>query len=517
MRWDAARIREVVADMRLRRGDTTTIEVKSAAGGLPAGLVTTVGAFANMPGGGTILLGIDERQGFALTGVADAAMLEAGLVSQARAKVAPVPRVHTSTVDVGGKLVVVAVVDPLRLEHRPAEVDGRAYLRQADGDYPMHEHELRMIEIEKSLGFAPQLYDTQPIDGLSLDDLVPQLLDRYLTNVRRGSPRLSERTDDEILRRTGVLHATGAISLAALYALGDYPQGYFPSLAATAAVRLPYVDGGARNKDLRDFTGPVPIMLDDLVDWCRRNLEEVRAYTPDGHMVVRPEIALPAVREILANALVHRDLGPSTLGTGKSIHVRLTPTHLMVQSPGGLRGVRLEQIESEEHAQAAVNQRLYSIAKHLETADGARVIEGEGGAIREVLAITAREGQRRPALIDTGVQFTALLWRPETQEVSSPVARPVNEGEVTEPAAGEQGTPAAPPVNAEPAGVLTKNEPRIVGALASHEVMSFEELRRESGLTDGMLRYALAVLVPSGRVQMEGGQGSRSTVYRLPR
>lgn len=498
--------------MRRRRGDTTTVEVKSAAGGLPTGLATTVGAFANMPGGGTILLGIDERQGFAITGVSDAATLEAGLVAQARAKVAPVPRIHTSTVDVEGHLVVVAVVDPLRLEHRPAEVDGRAYLRQSDGDYPMHEHELRMVEIEKSLGFGPQLYDTQAIDGVSIDDLVPELLDSYLSNVRSGSPRLSERTDEEILRRTGVLHSSGAISLAALYALGDYPQGYFPSLTVTAAVRLPHVDGGARNKDLRDFTGPVPIMLDDLMDWCRRNLEEVRAYTPDGHMVVRPEIAQPAIREILANALVHRDLGPSTLGTGKSIHVRLTPTHLMVQSPGGLRGVRLEQIESEEHAQAAVNQRLYSIAKHLETADGARVTEGEGGGIREVLAITAREGQRRPVLIDTGVQFTALLWRPETLEGLSPVVRPSPERGAGGTAAGELDLPS-PAVDA---GLLTRNEPRIIGALEEHGDLPFEELRRASGLTNGMLRYALAVLVPGGRVQMIGGQGSRSTVYRLP-
>ena len=41
-----------------------TIEVKSAAGGLPKSLTSTLSALANDPGGGTIILGLDEAAGF---------------------------------------------------------------------------------------------------------------------------------------------------------------------------------------------------------------------------------------------------------------------------------------------------------------------------------------------------------------------------------------------------------------------------------------------------------------------
>ena len=54
----------LVADLRAAGGDVTSVEVKSAAGGLPESLASTLSALANLPGGGTIILGLDERAGF---------------------------------------------------------------------------------------------------------------------------------------------------------------------------------------------------------------------------------------------------------------------------------------------------------------------------------------------------------------------------------------------------------------------------------------------------------------------
>ena len=309
-------------------------------GGLPANLASTVCAFANMPDGGTILLGIDEAAGFAVTGVNDAAGLEAGVVNQARSTVDPVPQLHTSSVEINGKQVVVIEVVPLRLADKPATVAGRAFLRQADGDFVMHEHELRMIEVEKILMSTPQDYDKQVVTGLTVGDLVPEMIDRYLLRARAGDSRLSGRTDSEVLRYTGVVASSGEPTVAGLYAMGDYPQGQFPSLTVTAAVQVASDPGGVRNRDLQHFTGPVPVLLEETMDWCQRNVSLVRSYRPDGHMFERPEIPLTAVRELLANALVHRDLSPNTLGTGKSVQIRLTSTSLFILSPGGCVGYR---------------------------------------------------------------------------------------------------------------------------------------------------------------------------------
>lgn len=359
----------------------------------------------------------------------------------------------------------------------------------------MQEHELRMIQRRQLLEIAEHQYDQQPVAGVTTEDLDAAYVDSYLAAVRAGDRRLSTRGDDEILRRTGVMTSNGSPTLAGLYALGDYLQGSYPSLTVTAAVQLPS-NTGARNRDLQHFTGPLPALLEDTLDWCARNLAVVRAYRPDGHLAELPELPLSAARELLANALVHRDLGPDTLGIGKSIQVRLTPSALMVLSPGGLKGISLQQLESEDHAQAAVNQRLYAIARRLRTADGLAVIEGEGGGIREVFRAAESYGLRTPTLIDTGVEFKAMLWRPEPDRKLPDAALTVET-----------------PPHVRP----SRNDPRVSAALELLGEASIQELQASTGLTARQIRYSLARLMDSGFVEMNGRQGVRGTTYRLRR
>ena len=86
---------------------------------------------------------------------------------------------------------------------------------------------------------------------------------------------------------TNVLTAAGEPTLAGLYALGTYPQGQYPALTVTAAVQLPGGEGQPRNRNLQDFTGPVPVLLTDLLDWVASNVDTVNQYRVNGHPVRR--------------------------------------------------------------------------------------------------------------------------------------------------------------------------------------------------------------------------------------
>lgn len=128
---------DLLADLRIHRGDSTGVEVKQATQGLPHDIGTTICAFANMPDGGLIILGVSEAGGFSTTGVADPATMESGLASVARQTVDPAPYIETASIDHDGLGVIVCHVAPLAPSAKPARFRGEAYLRQADGDYVM--------------------------------------------------------------------------------------------------------------------------------------------------------------------------------------------------------------------------------------------------------------------------------------------------------------------------------------------------------------------------------------------
>jgi len=395
-----------VGELRARRGDTTTVEVKAAAGGIPE-LAETLCAFANMPEGGTIILGLDEGAGFRPTGLSNVAELEAGVAAQARTSVVPPVRCDFHTFRVDGASVLVVDVEGLPLQDRPARHAGQAYLRQSDGDYVMSAQEIAQVELLKTQAVRPTNPDRQPVPGSTTDDLDPELLRTFIASARENSRRLRVAADDELLRFTGVVSPDGALTLAGLYALGRYPQAFSPSLSITAAVPLP-PGVGPRTRDLAHLDGPLPDLLEQAMEWIRRNTRTSMGYDERGHGIDLTELPMRAIREIVANALVHRNLDSIT--HSKRVEVRLYDDKVVITSPGGLWGVSERQL-GRPGGKSAVNPLLYDLCKLVRLPDGSRVIEGEGGGLREAMQALHSAGLRAPTFVDSGVQFTVLVWR----------------------------------------------------------------------------------------------------------
>lgn len=183
-----------------------------------------------------------------------------------------------------------------------------------------------------------------------------------------------------------------------------------------------------------------------------------------------------------------------TIWFGKTIQIRLLPDRLVIQSPGGLRGVSIDQLYSEAHAQATVNKTLYELAKRLSTKDGASVIEGEGGGIREVLRACGELGLAKPVFSDKGTEFTAILFRP----VQAPSV----------PALSFSGSKAA-------ALVLNKNAQLVLSRLADHGRATINDLSFSLGLSKPQVRYALKQLQAANLVSLIGKQGSRNSYYEM--
>jgi ATP-dependent DNA helicase RecG len=395
----------IVSGLRAAGTDSRTVEAKSAAGGLPKTLVSSICAFANLPGGGTIILGLDESQGFAVVDLPNPRVLAEGVVSMARQALSPPVQVEVAEVEFEGKVLIVATVAETPTSVKPCRLTGsrKAFLRFGDGDY-----ELSSVEEEAFVvGRGRPNFDEVPVEGARRDDLDSALIEHFQRQARLSSGRLRSFNDVDLLTKTGVTNRDGVPTTAGLLALGQYPQQFLPAVSIRAALLpLGASRGHLRALDEATFTGPVTSMLDDAMDWVRKNsrteiVEDKRTGTVSNRLWPPPL----AVRELVANAIVHRDLAPWS--SGRAIEIRMTSNAFRITSPGGLYGVTVASLGAIEITSAR-NRQLVDICKKLETKDG-RVVEALASGIPTVLEELAASQLPPPGFFDDGLSFTAII------------------------------------------------------------------------------------------------------------
>lgn len=381
--------------LRATGNDTWNIEAKAAEGGYPASADATLNAFANMPEGGLLLFGVSETaDGIDVTGVDDPQTLMDQIGAKARQRVTPPIRLGAVEVhEIEGKNVVACVVPPQDPSLRPYRLgkNGPAFIRSADGDYEISEPEVRVMLAQ----MEPPQFDRRPVDGADVDvDLDPRLLEQYLNQQRSRAPRLRGMDRTELLRRTNVIDPeSGRPTIAALYALGVHPQQFFPTLSVKARVLPGPADStGVRLRNQREFAGPIPDLLDSVLAWISENIGSTIVFdSSTGHGRNVPELPLVALREVVANALVHRDLSPASLT--KYVNVVRKPGELLMTNPGGLWGLTERQLGTT--GPSARNPVLYEMCRSITTEDGNRVVEASATGI-PVIRRTLEESHLPP-------------------------------------------------------------------------------------------------------------------------
>lgn len=166
-------------------------------------------------------------------------------------------------------------------------------------------------------------------------------METYLSAVRKERKNLAENVSkDEILELMGIT-SDGVPTLAGLMVFSKYPQGYFPQLCITA-VSLPGTEMGAVGDDDERFidnkriTGAIPDMLEDAVEFVRKNSRIKTIIDDNGRRADKPEYPVKAVREAILNALVHRDY--SIHAENVPVRIEMYRDRMEIINSGGLYG-----------------------------------------------------------------------------------------------------------------------------------------------------------------------------------
>ena len=460
-------------------GDTASYEVKAAGGGLSPSLPSSLSALANLPGGGVVILGLDERLGFRPVGLADPNALRKGLADTARSCRPPVQLDFIDDAIADGAPVVYARVRETDRSAKPCRTSaGKAYIRGFDGDY-----ELSSLEEQAFLAQRTQpTFDRDPVDGATIADLDVGLVVDWAATVRardrEGLGRFTD--DDELLMRGGVISPDRVPTVGGLLALGVHPQQWFPRFVVQVAAAPGRNDpAGTRAVDAAAFSGPVPRMMAAAMAWAQRNMAP--RVVGDQTGTVRDEWPFPleAIREMLSNALIHRDLDHWSRGRG--IEVRLSADRFVVSNPGGLWGTTVDRLGVDKITSAR-NANLLTICQNVRLPnEPARVVEALATGIPTINESSARAGLLAPLYIDRGISFTTVL----RNELST----------------------------RRPSPRLAKTAQRVYDTLGAGPLPA-AEIARRTALSEPNVRRYLRQLVADRLVEQLGGRGRSETTYR---
>jgi len=351
----------------------------------PTDLSETLAAMANMQGG-KVILGVSPRSG-KLQGVKEPDKV-VDLVFQASLLVDPVLVLPVPVVqNVSSKqVVIVSVPDGLPNVYH---LQGRYLMRDGRHNVPFPARQLRELLVARGV---LQFESRVPPDA-GMEDLDLSQIEAYVRALNR-----SEEDWQQTLLARGCLTKEGKVfrpTYAALLLFGRYPQRWLPN-ATILAARFPGISFS--DEFLRqDISGTLPQQLRQAETFIQDNLRSVVRMVGLTHQDT-PEYPYNAVRELLVNAVAHRDYNQQ----GDNIHLYIYSDRLEVHSPGELPGpVNLHNLLKARFSRNAVIVQVLS---------DMGFVERLGYGLNRVVTAMRQNGLRAPQFEEVGGAFRVTLF-----------------------------------------------------------------------------------------------------------
>ena len=254
-----------------------------------------------------------------------------------------------------GKKLLAVKINELPQKKKPCYyknvgINKGSYIRIGDSDEHMTDYEIYSLQSYTD-GIEE---DLRPIKRAEFEDLNQEKITTYLTTIKKDKPNLSKFSDEKILKLNGIIeNSTGKIrpTLAGMMVFGEYPQGYLPQLFIACVVvpgrKLGDIgEMGQRFDDNKRVEGTIEEMLEESLSFVRKNIPARVIIDDNGKREDVPIYPMKALREAIANALIHRDYSSNT--EGAYIYVRIFDDRIEILNPGDLYGNnRLENLGTD--------------------------------------------------------------------------------------------------------------------------------------------------------------------------
>ncbi len=383
--------------------ETDFVEFKDARGGFSKDPVSnTISAFANTKGG-IIVFGVAEDvQTRKLTHVEiDFADIQERITQLTSNDMSVVIRLDFYFIDLNNKQVL-AVYVPERGNHdKPVYLKktgmGSAYLRDGNTDRKITEDEMKSF-IKNAQGDD---YDKKIAEDTLLDDLDTKKIDFFLAKSADKVKRDFNEVKNETLKNIGIItnnNGSFVPTIAGFLIFAkDLPQKKI--FFERYKIRCVRYKGSGVSSDILDsvdLDGTLDEQIDGMQHFILKNIQK-RAEIIGAKRIEKYEYPEKAIREIVANAVIHRDYRITETYT----QVNIFEDRIEVYNPGNLPlGVTVENIRDSQMSRNKI------IAGRLKDLD---YLEEYGRGIDIVFTEMSQWGLLPPIFKNSSNSFKVIL------------------------------------------------------------------------------------------------------------
>ena len=310
-----------------------------------------------------------------------------------------------------GKNILAVKVDEIAQNkkpcyYKPKGLKNGSYTRIGDRDELMTDYEIYALQSYNDHIFE----DTRPNKRATISDLDQDELNKYIDKLKLDKPNFSKNSFDKCLKICGIIDNNDNRiypTLAGTLIFGEYPQSFFPQLFV-ACVVVPGVElgdvgeHGERFLDNKRIEGTIEEMLEETMNFLQRNMKISVIIDFNGKRINRTEYPMKALREAVANALIHRDY--STQTENAYISVYMYNDRIEILNPGALYGTnKIEKLGTSTTMEA----RNPTIVRILE--EKSSVIENRHSGIPTMRREMKKYGLPEPEFYEERDSFKVIF------------------------------------------------------------------------------------------------------------
>ncbi len=367
---DKQEIQKLIEEAIRHKTETNSIEFKDARGGLPKSTWKSISAFSHRPGGGIIVFGIledKEKHEIEVTGTDMLDNLQEKLGDLVNNEMSFIIRPTYHILEIEEKTILAVFIPecPDQFKpcyYKPAGIPNGAYIRDGNTDRKMTDDEMRNL-IDNSKKFK---FDITAAEETSLDDLSKEKILELLTKSGKRTRRKSslDEIDFELLKNLGIadnFNGAQKPTLAGFLTFAkEKPQN--KQQFSRYVIRCVKYQGSNVATDIidsMDIDGTLDNQIDDMHKFVLRNIRK-SAEIVGTKRVEKYEYPKKAIREVVANAIIHRDYKITETYT----QVNIFEDRIEVFNAGCLPpGVTIENIKD---AQVSRNEIIAARLKELD-------------------------------------------------------------------------------------------------------------------------------------------------------